>query len=76
MSKIAGAYLVCPHCHKISVCPCPACRKLREIEDISEFKEHTWDENGEIVECPYCGFKGHIDYWCSWAEENNKNFHI
>ncbi|NIA09327.1 MAG: hypothetical protein GWP10_06270 [Nitrospiraceae bacterium] len=76
MSKIAGAYLICPQCRKISVCPCSTCRKLRKQANITEYKEHQWTEDGEQVICPYCGFAGHIDYWCSWAERNNKKIHM
>ena len=71
--KIAGAYLVCPECHKISVCSCNACRRARESEGITEFKEHTVDKY-DIVKCPYCGFEAHMDYWCDYNMNAYENF--
>ncbi len=61
-TKMAGGYLTCPNCGRVSVCPCESCRNQRRVYNVTKFKEFEWID-GEFVKCPYCGFKEHIDYW-------------
>ena len=63
--------LTCPKCRRVQYfvvprCKCGVCqRKLPKGE-----KAQIWRPN-DYLECPYCGFKAHIDWW---ADRDWQNF--
>jgi uncharacterized protein YbaR (Trm112 family) len=52
----------CPNCHAALYCPCPACRG-REPAYVAEMDHYHWDESGEIMVCPRCGYSDCEDGW-------------
>ena len=59
--------MTCPRCNVELACPCSNCKKWRAKEGKPEPLTEVWQENGEICECPICGFEAHLDYWEQFA---------
>lgn len=49
----------CPKCEKPVRCGCGACRKRNGDRE----GMMIWHEDGEVEECPNCGFAAHADEW-------------
>jgi len=52
----------CPKCGAVLYCPCHTCR-VYEPKGLNENDHYHWQPNGEIVECPKCGYTDHCDQW-------------
>ena len=62
----------CPKCNAVLYCPCHACREY-EPKGLDPVKDHYhWQPNGEIVECPVCGYADHCDQWLTAEMERWK----
>lgn len=48
---------ICPECNENLACSCSACvgREKGRLKEINHGKD--------ILGCPKCGYKNHIDYW-------------
>jgi hypothetical protein len=58
----------CPKCNVDLQCPCPSCRS-REPPGLHESDHYKWRADGEIIECPNCGFAAHADFWLDEKEK-------
>jgi hypothetical protein len=50
----------CPECGYPQYCGCNNHCRSNIPERI---KPYFWEDNGEIVVCPNCGFSAHADFW-------------
>jgi len=60
-----GIFMYCPKCEKEVHCGCGSCRKRRGDQP----DQLVWWENGEVEECPYCGYAMHADGWMDAEHE-------
>jgi len=52
----------CPKCRRQQyyICGSPTCNKCVLPKGK---KAQIWDETGEFISCPYCGFTAYAGYW-------------
>lgn len=44
----------CPHCAKLNLCNCTACKRFYEEHGLGDRKYCNWTEDGEGFICSYC----------------------
>lgn len=50
--KITGGF-PCPHCKRLNLCDCDACKKHYSQQELGEYKYRIAE--GDSIKCAYCG---------------------